>query len=451
MLRKKRTLVCVGLLASLVLVGCTKSSDPQPSVSAGAHELANPVWSVRTQAVEQPELVDGLLLGEVFDPDSLVGASVVVWDDSGKQLWSHDGRAHVAFDIGSAMKVGYLVYRSETWSVAVADLRTGTESLVAMPGGRRADGLQKCDESVCVDTWHEEYSEWSRLDTASMTLVSTGWPSTYDYPDGIALESGSVSYEGDSRVGAWVRPYAEMFETESTWFSVRHVSVLLAWYGDREVLLGTTSAVPLDLEFDRSHEYATAGFAPDGTTVWKTYGRPCSAGEGGWTSGGIQVLCVSTGTTTYTTTTQPGSMHIEPTTDDNGNYWVGIDVRTGEQKWRFPQEGTLATPTNPTQYAPVVDDGYVLAAADDGNFLVDVTTGNAEPLDPDGAFLCPQFVRQTSPEAGTVFRNVRRVCNVDGNPVVASWNAAWVRLTGVTDGKGRYYVATASQLVAFDL
>ncbi|MCL2849427.1 MAG: hypothetical protein FWE61_05210 [Micrococcales bacterium] len=449
MLRKKRTLVVVGLLASLVLAGCTKNSDPQSSTSAGAHAPATPVWSVRTQAVSQPALVDGLLLAEVFDPDSPVGVSVVAWDGSGAQVWRHDGRTHRAFDIDSAAKVGYLVYRTEAWSLAVADVRTGTESLVPVPGNRGADSVQKCDDSVCVGIWGEQHTQWFRLDIASMALVSSGWPSDNTFPAGISMESGSVKYEGGNGVAAWARPYAEMLEMEATWGPFSNASVPWTWYGDREVLLGTRVGAPFDVEFDRSQAAVTAGFAPDGTAVWKTFGTPCSAGAGGWTTGDIQVLCVETGTATYVT--NPGSdWYVEPTIDDKGNYWVGIDVRTGEQKWRFPQEGTLASPPHRTPYAPVTDDAYVLAQGEDGAFLLDVATGKGEPLDPDGEFLCSQSVRQKGPE-GTVFRALRRICDINGNPVVGQWNATWIALTGVTDGKGRYYVATASQLVAFDL
>ena len=448
MLRKNRTFVVVGLLAGLVLAGCTKSGDPQPS--AGADEPATPVWSVRTQAVAQPELVDGLLVGEVVDPDSPTGTSVVVWDDSGTQLWRHDGRNHMVFDLDSATTVASIVYRSQTLSLALADLSTGTESLVAIPGDQ-ADSLHMSDGAVYVvkhvSRQYDAYPEWSRLDTASMTLLPFAEPPTQRYPAGISVESGMVSYEGDGGTGAWSRPYAEMFEVDPASF----VFDTFTWYGDQDLLLASVEALQFDLEFDRSQQFTVAGFAPDGTTVWKTNGYPCSAGEGGWTTGDIQVLCVPTGTMTYTTASEPGSMSWEPTLNDTGSYWVGVDVHTGAQKWRFPPEGTHASAEEHKRYAPLTDEGYVLADTADGAFLVDVATGAGEPLDPDGAFLCTQWVRQPSPEVGTVFRTVHRICDVEANPAVGPWNATWIRLTAVTDGKGRYYLATASQLVAFQL
>lgn len=458
MLCRKRTLVVTGLLVSVLLAGCTGKGGSQASGPTQALDRpAVPVWSVSTQPAGQPELVDGLLVGAVVDDGSPVGQSAVVWDaGSGDELWRHDGRSVAVFDVDGQTRVGYLVYRSEAWSVALVDPRTGEESLAAMPGGRRADYLQKCDTTVCASTYHEDYApDFFRLDPASMTLVPTGWPSSTDYPAGISMSTDSgalvVSYEGDGDHAAWARPFAEMFGPEADWWGPSYIQVPWTWYGDREMLLGTTSTAVYDTEFDRSQEFQTGAFAPDGTTVWQTNGRACSSGRGGWTTAEILVLCVSTGTATYTTVTRPNEFSIEPTIDDTGNYWVGVDVRTGEQKWRFPKEGTLGSPTGIVRYAPIVDDGSVLARTDEGAYLLDVATGEAEALDPDGAFLCTQEVGQDTDEGGRVLRTLRRICGPDGNPVVAPWPADWVRLTSLTDGKGRYYVATASQLVAFDL
>lgn len=451
------SLVVAGVLASTMLVGCTGKDEPQPSGSTAPQaEAVTPVWSVRTQAVAQPTLVDGLLVGGVVDLDSPVGESVVVWDaGTGAELWRHDGQDGTLFDVDSQPRVAYLVDRAGAWSVAVADVRTGEESLAAAPGGQQPDYLGTCDTTVCISIYNGDYaSSWFRLDPASMTLAPSQSSSGATYPEGISMsyQSGAVvvSYEGDADHAAWTRPVTDMLGAGVSWYGA-YSSAPWTWFGDREVLLGSTSVAPYDTQFDRSQEYATGGFAPDGTTLWNAYGSPCSSGKGGWTTGEIQVLCVGTGTATYTTVTKPGEFSIEPTVDDTGSYLVGIDVRTGEQTWRFPDEGTFRYVTGTNPFAQLVDDSEVLVRATDGTYLLDVATGNAHALDPDSVALCSQSVGQDTPPAGTVWRSVRRICGADGNPVVGPWPAQWIRLTGVSDGKGRYYVATASQLVAFDL
>ncbi len=461
---RRTTMAVAGLLVGLLLVGCSDKNDPQPSPSSAA-PVAQPAWSVRVQAVQQPDVVDGVVVAAVVDPTSPNGESVVAWDSAtGDELWRHDGTEPGVFEVGGTKKIAYGVFRSETGALVLADVHSGEESVVAVPDGRRVDYVNRCGRGggVCVVSIVEAGSTYNnyQLDESSMVLNAVPmYTSDNHVADGVTMayerSSGTstavIGFDGDADHAAWSRPLGEMLGTEGRWGGSYYYydATPWAWSGDGDVLLGSAEQYTDEgVVIDASQEFFSGGFAPDGTTLWTAPGVPCS---GRWTTGPVQALCVQTGTVSYTTTqTDTHMWTFLPDRTDDGSYWVGVDTLTGEQKWRFPEEGTVIVPDRVAQDFAPVGDGYLMVETGDGPTLIDIATGEADVLDHDGAFLCSQG--STSTDSGrSIFRNIRRICDYDGNPIVAPWPTRWVELTGEPDGQGTYVLATASQLVAFDL
>lgn len=461
---RKKSVVMAGLLAGLLMVGCSDQHDPQPSGTSAA-PVAEPSWSVRAQAVEQPDVVDGVVVAGVVDTASPSARSVVAWDSaSGEELWRHDGTEPGVFEVGGTEHVVYGVFRSDVGSLVIADVHTGEESVVAMPDGQRADYVTTCGQSggVCVVSVVEAGEVYNRyqLDESSMALNAVPmYTSDNHVTEGVTLayeRSGGtsaavVSFDGDADRAGWSRPLNEMLGTEGLWGGSYYYYQLTpwAWSSAGDVLLGSAQQYTAEgVVIDASQEFVSGGFAPDGTTLWTAPGYPCS---GRWTTAAVQVLCVSTGTVSYATTqTGTNTWTTLPDRVDDGTYWVGVDVRTGEQRWRFPDQGTVTVPDNVSQAFAPVKDGHLLAQTGDGPTLIDVATGEAEVLDQDDVFLCARQ-DSTGSDGSSVLRSVRRICDYDGNPIVAPWPTRWVELTAEPDGRGRYILATASQVVAFDL
>ncbi len=460
----------VGLVACLLLAGCSDGDgSQQTSGSSAAPVVAEPSWSVRAQAVEQPDVVDGVVVAAVVDTTSPTGESVVAWDSaSGEELWRHDGTEPGVFEVGGTEKVVYGVFRSGAGALVLADVHTGEESVVAVPDGRRVDYVNACGQGggVCVMSIVEAgyvYNDY-RLDESSMVLNAvSGYTSDNHVTDGVTMSydrsSGTstavIGFDGDADRAAWSRPLSEMLGVEGRWGGSYYYYQMTpwAWSGTGDVLLGAAQQYTDEgVVIDASGEFVSGGFAADGTTLWTAQGYPCS---GRWTAGDVQVLCVETGTVSYTTTqTGTNAWTTLPDRADEGSYWVGVDVRTGEQKWRFPEEGTQIVPDSVGRRLAPVKDGHLLVETGDGATLIDTVTGKTDILDQDGVFLCSQSARQDSTRTDggqSIFRSIRRVCDYDGNPVVAPWPVRWVEITAEPDGRGNYVLATAGQVVAFRL
>ncbi|MCL2090306.1 MAG: hypothetical protein FWH11_03625 [Micrococcales bacterium] len=465
---RRNTLVVAGLLVSLLLVGCSDKNDPQPSGSAAEEKTVTPAWSVRTQAVKQPNVVDGVVVAAVVDTTSPTGESVVAWDSaSGDELWRHDGTKPGVFKVGGTKRIAYGVFRSDVGSLVLADARTGEETVVAMPDGRRVDYVNACGQGggVCVMSIVEAgyvYNNY-RLDESAMVLNAVPYTGDNHVAEGVTMSyersSGTstavIGLDGDADRAAWSRPLAEMLGTEGRWGGSYYYygTTPWAWSGAGDVLLGSAQQYTDEgVAIDASQEFLSGGFAPDGTTLWTAPGYPCS---GGWTTGAVQVLCVSTGTVSYTTTQTDTNMWTTlPDRTDDGSYWVGVDVRTGEQKWRFPEEGTQIVPDDVRQPFAPLKDGHFMVSTGDSRTLIDVATGKADVIEQDGVFLCVKSPRQDSTRTDggeSIFRSIRRICDYDGQPIVAPWPTRWVELTAEPDGQGNYILATASQVVAFKL
>ena len=464
---RKKTVVAAGLLAGLLLAGCSAKSDPRPSGSAVAEDkTVTPVWSVRTQAVGQPDVVDGVAVAAVVDTTSPTGESVVAWDSaSGKELWRHDGTEPGVFEVGGAKKVVYGVFRSGAGSLVIADAHSGQESVVAMPDGRRVDAVYACGPGggVCVMSivqGGDVYNHY-QLDEASMVLNATpGYTNdhhvtkgvTMSYPSGTS--TATIGFDGDAERAAWSRPLNEMLGVEGSWGGgyLYYGATSWAWSSTGDVLLGSAEQNMAEgVKIDASQEFYSGGFAADGTTLWTFPGYPCS----GWSAtSDVQVLCVRTGTVSYTTNHTADTWQIVPDRTDDGTYWVGVDVHTGKQKWRFPEKGTQTVPDNVSRPLAPLKGGHFMVDTGDSRTLIDVATGKTDVLDRDGVFLCTQSPRQDSTRTDggeDIFRSIRRICDYDGHPIVAPWPTRWVQLTAEPDGQGNYVLATASQVVAFRL
>ncbi|MCL2850295.1 MAG: hypothetical protein FWE61_09670 [Micrococcales bacterium] len=446
MMSNSRTVLGAGALgACALLAGCLGGSDPAKTHSA---QNPAPLWSVSVRAVGQPVLADGTVVAQVVDPDADGGLAVVAWAlDSGEELWRNPAATRpVLTEAGAA----YLVSGQDGPVVAVADLASGTQSLLSGPEGWRLHEVRQCrvSEEVCVVGSFNQWPHEARLDTSTMTLVEV--PASPDISSYFAEGIRGITYhpmlifDGDENQEGWKRSTEDLFGPntgmEAPW----------RWLDGRQVLLGTATTTVHDVEFDTANEYISGGLAPDGRALWTVGGRPCS---GRWSAEPVQALCSHTGKMTQVTYDNTGGGWYPQYTDRRA-YVMGIDVRTGTQVWRFPAEGTeREVPEAGFRQFATLGESHLVAWAADGGYLVEVATGKATPLDPDGAFLCPVSVRQSLPQAdpSSVTRTVMRICTYDAQPTQAPWPAEWIKLAAPSDAQGHYVVATMNQLVAFQL
>jgi len=417
--------LAVPLLSAAMLVGCTEGQDSRstssPEVSPQVltwSDTVEPVWSVDARAGHQPQVGDGSVVASVLDPDSAIGWTVVAWDaSSGAELWRTEGASSFLAEVGGTTRV---VYRANG-SVMLADPRTGQAQAVTAPDGVKVYEAFRC-RGLCGSGLQGSTPVRFRLDETTMTweIAPEG---KLRLGDGVTMsEPGTVMsahFVGDADQPEWTRTFDDMFGQHADWERAYGFN-WWEWYGDHEVLLGMAKVGDTD-------EYVSGGFGHDGTTLWTVPGHPC---DEIWSAEPVQVVC-------------------QDSRGSGEESWIGVDVRTGEQKWRFPRDGSLATAPDPglSRLAAIEDARYTLTWADDGPYLIEVATGASEALDGD-VFLCS--VHRTT-DSGELLADsdVMQTCDRDANAVEAPWPARWTQLAGASDGKGRYFLATADQIIAF--
>ena len=474
--------LAVPVAAALLVAGCTdKSSGGGASASptVGLADTAEPVWTVQAQLMNQPNVEDGVALAYVAQPDTYT-LDVVAWDvKDGTELWRHEaapgndvpaGVSMVldATESDGAKVVPYLVGDDSTGGtlLAVADLKTGTETRFG-PAVWATGRPSVCDDTgVCLEGTFsgERTAHQIRLDEASATLVPSAGATGQPLPDNARWIGNGVFATNDREAPAeqlgysvdgavqWTRPYQEVFgpytSSDGGWTWHRYDSLLVG-VGN----VSGTLVAGLTLE---NPTYRTVALeVSTGQTLWSTPGAPC-----GWDwpeKAEVLAICQETGTVTVNGDLSSG---FDLDYADRTQHVVGIDLQTGEQRWRFPAQGEdPAVPDDgfPT-YAPMGD--YLVAQGSDGPALVEVATGKVTTLASDLTYLCDAHrdgatvaLRRGGRTTRTddYGRRVLRLCGSDGQPAAgAPWPAFFVRAAG-QEVDGLSVVAVGDQLVAFRL
>lgn len=501
----------VPVAAALLVASCTSSADPQPtSTPVAVGDTAEPVWTVRAAAMSQPYVKDGvvvayLALPEEPDPDTWAADSatmvVVAWDaETGDELWRHDavpgritrGDSEVGYaptvdvtELDGAQVVDYLVGDpdSDGTLVATADLRTGKETRYG-PAVWATSRPYSCD----LDPWRgvclrgtfagEADAHEIQLDLESATLVAVPPDPASPVPDGaerlgagLFFLDGQLGYADDDLGEVrWTRPYEDVLGPGSSPQGIG------GWLRRDDGLLLGVGSVSLETagEYDAAAVMRTVVLSSEtGQTVASVPGMPCSAR---WsTSYDVLAVCVELGTVTF-----PGGGSRHLTYTDHRRYAVGIDVRTGKQTWRFPDEGDEAVTDGSgfaSPYPYVASAVYLVVRWAGEPRVIDTTTGTVTPLPSGTAFLCDspwdRAYRATMVTGGanssslTFERSVMEVCDIEGMPTEASWPAYFLKAAlfddddndghdedADHDGKdhdGVYVVAVPGEIAAFRL
>lgn len=424
---KLRTrLVAVGMLGGvLTSTGCDEgggsreSAAPAPASSMvpAWSDTAEPLWELSVRTNEQPHLADGVVVASIGVADAAGGTSVVAWEaSSGNELWRADGTGAFLFAEGEKSKVVFQV----PGSVVLADLRTGQELHVDVPDGMTAAEVFRCgDAHLCLSAFQGLEQYRFQLNETSMTWLAAPEGDLRLGDDLVMSGPGtglSVRFLGDAAQVGWTQSFDDMFGPHSGWERAYGFN-WWKWMPDREVLLGVGS---LD-----TGEFVSGGFTHDGSALWNLDGRPC---DEIWSSQPVQVICQDAGS-------------------DPLRSWMAVDVRTGEHKWRFPEgESGVEVSDDGPRLAKIRDDRYFLVWSNDGPYLVEIATGDAEKLE--GTFLCSVH-RVLDDGAFLAYSDLLQICDGDTNPVAALWPTRWIQLAGASDGGGYYAIATADRIVVF--
>ncbi|MCL2850294.1 MAG: hypothetical protein FWE61_09665 [Micrococcales bacterium] len=482
---RHRYLRLVFVTGALLLAGCTSKTPDGTWTSAtlGPADTAEPVWTVQAQLMNQPSVHDGVVVAYVARPE-LFTLQVVAWDaKDGTELWRHDAAPgnsvapgiDMGVDVtesGGTTVVTYLVGDTVTDGtlVAVADLTTGAETRfgpAVWATGRPGD----CDDDtgVCLEGRFsgETTSHQIRLDETSATLVTAAASTNQPLPDGArwigpglfatydrGVPAEQLGYAADGAI-QWMRPYQDVFgpfsSSDAGWAWQRHDTMFVG--------VGGVSAWFMNGITLENPTYRTVALAVDtGQTLWSTPGDPCV-----WpwsTEAEVLAICQSTGTITLHRDPD-GKVTDDITVDytDHTQHVVGIDLKTGTQRWRFPPQGDgPAVPDDGLPSYAAMDD-YLVAWDREGPALVEIVTGKATVLAADQTYLCKAhwddtkvFLRSggRTSEADDYGRVFLELCGSDGKPVVnAPWPAFFIKAATEVDGLS--IIAIGDQLLAFRL
>ncbi|MCL2424052.1 MAG: hypothetical protein FWD11_09235, partial [Micrococcales bacterium] len=469
--------VVVPVAAALLVAACTGGANPRPTPTVGVGDTVEPLWTVRVEAMSQPYVIDGVAVAYVAVPDGEPPEphtydvhkkmEVVAWDaETGAELWRHDavpGRITGSDDsVGYASSpdvteldgsqiVDYLVADpdSDGTFVATADLHTGKEARYG-PVVWATSRPYSCDSDpwrgVCLRGTFagEADAHMIELDLESGTLATVPDPTPANpVPEG-AEQLGSGVFFADGNLGfaddlgevRWTRPYEDVLGPGSS------PQGITAWLDRHDGLLVGLGSVSIEVagEYDASAVMSTVVVSTDtGETVASVPGIPCT---GTWSySDVVLTVCVETGTVTF-----PGDGSRKLTYTDHQRYAVGIDVKTGEQKWRLPAKGAQPVTDDSSylsDYPFVRNSSYLVVTWSEQLQVVETLTGTVSELDDDTAFLCwspwdsPYSVPLTTAGAGSESlpfdRDVVEVCDVDGMPTEASWPAYFVKAAFFSD------------------
>jgi len=492
----------VPVAAALLVVGCTSGASPEPTATVALGDAAEPVWVVRVEAMSQPHVKDGVAVaylavpnGEPADPDALVGhkdLAVVAWDaESGAELWRHDAvPGHITgsgkdygyaplidiTELDGSQVVDYLVPDpdSDGTLVAIADLRSGKETRYG-PTVWATSRPYSCDSDpwrgVCLTGTFagEADAHEIELDLTSAALVAVpDLTPANPVPDGaeqlgagLFFADGQLGYADDLDEVRWTRPYEDVLGPGSS------PQGITGWVDRHDGLLVGLGSVSTEIagEYDASTVMRTVVLSAEtGETVASVPGMPCS---GRWSYSDVALtVCVETGTVTF-----PGDGSRKLTYTDHQRYVVGIDMKTGEQKWRLPAQGAEPV-TDDSSFVsdyPYVHNGSYLVMGWSAQLrVVDTLTGAVSDLPSDAVFLCwspwdraysTSLVVGGADSVSLEFeRSVVEVCDVDGMPTESPWPGYFVRAAFFSDrdfdgrdDDGLYIVAGPGQVAAFRL
>jgi len=451
--------------------------------------------------MSQPSVRDGVAVAYLAVPDGEPADPrryevhkqmlVVAWDaQTGAELWRHDAvPGHVTrsgdedgyapsvdvTELDGAQVVDYLVADpdSDGTLVATADLHTGAEIRYG-PAVWATSRPYSCDSNpwrgVCLDGTFAGESDAHEimLDLASATLVAVPEPTpATPVPDGaqqlgagLFFADGQLGYADDFGEVRWTRPYEDVLGPGAS------PQGYTGWVDRPDGLLVGLGSVSTDVagEHDASAVMRTVVLSAEtGETVASAPGVPCS---GGWSSfDAILSVCVETGTVTVA---GDGS---RLTYTDHQRYVVGIEVKTGEQKWRLPAQGAEPVTDDSSflsDYPFVRNSSYLVVGWSEQLRVVDTLTGTVSALASDTVFMCSSpwdrayTASLTVGGAGStsvIFeRDVVEVCDVDGMPTEAPWPAYFIKAAFFADrdfdghdDDGLYILAGPGQVAAFRL